>query len=87
MTSVLIDGVTYYVAAEICRDLGVARQTLWRWRDARKIPAGHRYRGYQILFTEEEVVTIRQYANRLEPAESKSGIRAKRQSSRRRSRR
>ena len=63
-----ISGVTYFNAADIHREIGVARQTLWRWRQARCIPPGHRYRGRQIVFTREEVEAIRQYANRLEPA-------------------
>jgi len=64
-----IDGVTYYTAADIHRNVGVARQTLWRWRKTRKIPQGRRYRDRQVLFTEEEVEAIREYANRLEPVE------------------
>jgi hypothetical protein len=63
-----IGGVSYFNAADIHREIGVARQTLWRWRQARCIPPGHRFRGRQIVFTREEVETIRQYANRLEPA-------------------
>jgi predicted DNA-binding transcriptional regulator AlpA len=64
-----IAGITYFTAAKIHREVGVARQTLWRWRKARKIPQGRRYRDRQVVFTEEEVEAIRQYANRLEPAE------------------
>jgi predicted DNA-binding transcriptional regulator AlpA len=64
-----LDGITYLSAADIHRDLGVARQTLWRWRKDRKIPQGRRYRDHQVVFTKEEVETIREYANRLEPVE------------------
>ncbi len=64
-----IEGVAYFNAADIHRDLGVARQTLWRWRKAGKIPAGRRYRDSQVVFTEQEVRAIREYSNRLEPAE------------------
>jgi hypothetical protein len=49
-----IEGVTYFSAADIYREIAVARQTLWRWRKARKIPQGHRYRDRQIVFTREE---------------------------------
>ena len=45
-----IDGVTYYTAADIHRNVGVARQTLWRWRKTRKIRQGRRYRDRQVLF-------------------------------------
>jgi predicted DNA-binding transcriptional regulator AlpA len=68
-----IDGVAYFSAADIQRDLGVTRQTLWRWRKARKIPQGRRYRDRQVLFTKEEVDVIHEYANRLEPADAALG--------------
>jgi hypothetical protein len=64
-----IEGVEYFTAADIHRELDVARQTLWRWRKAGKIPPGRRYRDRQVVFTREEVEAIREYSNRLEPAE------------------
>jgi transposase-like protein len=67
--SIEIEGTRYYSAADIHRDLGVARQTLWRWRKDAKIPRGRRYRDRKVLFTEHEMEAIREYANRLEPVE------------------
>lgn len=65
---IVLDGETYYSAAELSRDLGVTRQTLWRWRHDGNVPVGRRYRGRQVLFTFAEVQQIVGYANRLEPA-------------------
>lgn len=67
---ILIERVEYFTAADIQRDLGIARQTLWRWRKAEKIPQGRRYRDRQVVFTREEVEAIREYSNRLEPVEA-----------------
>ena len=66
--SIVVAGETYYSAAELSRDLGVTRQTLWRWRHDGCVPAGRRYRGRRVLFTVAEVQQILAYANRLEPA-------------------
>jgi predicted DNA-binding transcriptional regulator AlpA len=68
--SIEIEGVEYFTAADIQRDVGIVRQTLWRWRTARKIPQGRRYRDKTIVFTRAEVEAIREYSNRLEPADS-----------------
>lgn len=65
-----IEGVEYFTAADIQREVGVVRQTLWRWRTARKIPQGRRYRDRTIVFTRAEVEAISEYSNRLEPVES-----------------
>lgn len=62
-----IEGVRYYSATDVHEELGIARQTLWRWRKASKIPQGRLYRGYQVVFTAEEMAQIREFANRLEP--------------------
>jgi hypothetical protein len=68
-----IQGEQYYTNSEVADELKVSRQTLWRWRDKRSIPAGMRYRTRQVLFTAGEVEEIRQFANRLEPIELGSG--------------
>ena len=62
-----IDGISYFAAIEVCKALGVSRQTLWRWRQEGRIPAGHRFRNGQVFFTEAELDAVRDYANRIEP--------------------
>ncbi len=68
LVAVELDGIEYFSAAEVAKDVGVSRQTLWRWRQEGKVPVGWRFRDRQILFTEGELERIRDYANRLEPA-------------------
>ena len=65
-----VKGVEYFTATDIHREFGVTRQTLWRWRKARKVPQGRRYRGRYVVFTRKEVEAVRDYSNRLEPAEA-----------------
>ena len=69
-----IDGVEYLTAADVHRMLGIARQTLWRWRKAAKIPLGRRYRDRQIVFTRQEFEAIREFSNRLAPAEAQARV-------------
>ena len=66
--SIEIDGVAYYSAADVARELGVSRQSLWKWRLQGKIPPGHRYRDRQVVFTGSEYQAVREYAHRLQPA-------------------
>ena len=65
--SLQVNDTTYFSVTEILPELSVTRQTLWRWRQEGKIPAGHRYRDRQVLFTANEVEEIKQFAHRLEP--------------------
>jgi predicted DNA-binding transcriptional regulator AlpA len=67
---IVIERVEYFTAVDVQRDLGVARQTLWRWRKGGKVPQGRRYRDRHVVFTRQEVDAIREYSNRLEPLES-----------------
>lgn len=62
-----IGGVIYYSAAELVNELGITRQTFWRWRRGGKVPAGQRFRDGQILFSQFELQLARDYAHRLEP--------------------
>lgn len=65
-----IHGVTYFSAADVAERVGVSRVTLWRWRHEKKIPAGHRFRGRQVIFTAAEVEAICEFALRVEPIAS-----------------
>lgn len=70
MPELVIDGTTYFTAAAVARAAGVTRQTLWRWRQDGKVPAGRKYRDKQVVFTSAESDLIREYAHRLEPIEA-----------------
>ncbi len=63
----VIEGVSYFTAADVARDAHVTRQTIWRWRQEGKVPAGRRFRDKQVIFTADEAEKIRDYANRMEP--------------------
>ena len=67
--SVEIDGILYFTADEVALRAGVSRQTLWRWRQDGNVPGVHKYRGTRLLFTEEEVQLVLDFAHRIEPAE------------------
>ena len=63
----IIKEISYLSITELAEIVGVTRQTLWRWRQDGKIPAGHLFRNKQVLFSPEEVEVIDKYANRIEP--------------------
>jgi hypothetical protein len=63
----VVSGQEFFTATEVAQDVGVVRQTLWRWRQEGKIPLGSRYRDRQILFTQAELDLIREFAHRVEP--------------------
>lgn len=70
MESVKINGKEYFTATGVASDVGICRQTLWRWRQSGKIPPGYRHRSGQVLFTEDEVQIICAYATRVVPIET-----------------
>lgn len=70
MEPVEINGKEYFTATGVASEIGVCRQTLWRWRQSGKIPSGHRHRTGQVLFTGDEVEMICAYANRVVPIEA-----------------
>lgn len=61
-----INEIDYFSASGIIKELGVSRQTFWRWRQKQQIPAGHRFRDGRIVFTSQEVEAIKSYANSME---------------------
>ncbi len=74
MKTIEIDGRIYYGTNEVASEVGVSRQTLWRWRRSNRIPHGSKFRGRDVVFTAEEFEAIKAFANRLEPAVSASGV-------------
>ena len=62
-----ISGTPYIAGIELLGELGISRQTLWRWRREGHIPPGHRFRDGKVMFTQEEADEIRRFANRIEP--------------------
>jgi transposase-like protein len=68
--SIAIGGTEYVSCSVIARQLGVSRQTIWRWRKVGKVPQGHLYRSSQLVFTVEEAVDVYAYGTRVEPAET-----------------
>ena len=71
---VQIKGIRLYTMSEVAQVAEVTRQTVWRWKRDGKIPAGRRYRGRELLFTQEEMEDIYAYAHRLELEGSSSGF-------------
>lgn len=67
-----LKGKTFYTMSEVAEVADVARQTVWRWRKAGKVPEGRRYRGRELLFTLDEMERVYEYAHRLEPVDPPS---------------
>ena len=72
MATIKIDGIKYSSTSDVIREVGISRQTLWRWRQVAKVPQGHRYRDGRILFTGDEIKAIREFANHIEPIDQES---------------
>jgi DNA-binding transcriptional MerR regulator len=63
---VIVNGQTYYRTAEVCRMVGISRNTLFRWLKGRVLTeTEHRDRRGWRLFTDREVIRLRAEANRL----------------------
>jgi len=67
-----IKGLKYFSLSEAADQANVTRQTLWRWRQERKVPMGHKYRGRQVIYTPAEVRGIEEFANRIDPIDPPS---------------
>ena len=63
----LIEGRRFLTIEDAATTFSVSRQSLWRWRKEGRIPAGHRLRNRQVVFSEAEFQQIRDYATWLEP--------------------
>ncbi len=68
--TVEINGNKYSQITEVAELVGISRQTLWRWRRDGSIPIGRKYRGRQIIYTQDEIELIRQFAERIEPIDN-----------------
>lgn len=64
--SVQINEQTYYRTAEVCRMVGISRNTLFRWlKDGVDLGPENRDRRGWRLFTEDEVKKLKAEANRV----------------------
>ncbi len=66
--TIVIDDIEYTTASDLLEELEISRQTLWRWRQQGRIPRGRLYRSKKLVFNADESSLIRDFANRLEPA-------------------
>ena len=63
--TIKIDGTNYYRTSEICRILGISRNTLFRWLDKRMLETEYRdYRGWR-LFTEDQINIMKERLYRI----------------------
>jgi len=69
MATLKVNGVEYYPATQLLGEIGVSRQTFWRWRQRGQVPAGHRFRDGRLLFTGPEAEMIRRFATSVQIAE------------------
>jgi predicted DNA-binding transcriptional regulator AlpA len=71
---IYVSGLRYFTASEVVDQLGVSRQTLWRWRQDGKIPSGHRFRNRYVVFTPAEVKAIEHFATQIDPIEPADNV-------------
>jgi predicted site-specific integrase-resolvase len=64
--AITLDGKTYYRTAEACRLAGISRNTFFRWlREGLFADVGIRDRRGWRLFTEEDLIRLKNEANRV----------------------
>ena len=63
--TITIGGQTYYGAAEICKNAGISRATLFRWLKAGVLEKHYRDRRGWRIFTEDDLNKIRTEASRI----------------------
>lgn len=71
---VVVNDQTYYRTAEVCRMIGISRNTLFRWlREGTVCDIEYRdWRGWR-LFTAHQVETIRRKTNRVTAMTGEAG--------------
>jgi predicted DNA-binding transcriptional regulator AlpA len=62
-----IRGITHLTVSELVDEIGVCRQTIWRWRKDGSIPQGQKFRDGAVVFSPAEVQAIRAFAEHTEP--------------------
>jgi len=63
---IIIDGNQYYRTAEVCHSVGISRATLFRWlKNGTLSNHVHRDRRGWRLFTREEIIMLKDEANRV----------------------
>ena len=70
LESLNLDGTEYYTTVSVMKEVGISRQTLWRWRQKGHIPRGHRFRDGRLLFTSMELERIKEFANNIEAGDT-----------------
>ena len=62
---VRINGQKYFRTAEVCRETGISKATLFRWLNNNIIEQSNRDRRGWRLFSEEELASLKEEASRV----------------------
>lgn len=63
---VQINGQTYYRMAEICREIGVCRATIYRWLKRGLLEKSYKDRRGHRLFTEDDLIKLRTESTKIQ---------------------